>query len=155
MSDGTANVTTTFVVNVTAVNDVPTISTIATQTVNEDAAATAVNFTIGDVETAATALTVTRTTSNPAVIPLANVVLGGTTGTRSVTFTPTHSGQIFPGGSVVYVHTLSNNGNVAETISFPGAFAVDSLAGSGWVSALYQDDGATAGVLFDSVLGMF
>jgi trimeric autotransporter adhesin len=33
---------------------------------------------------------------------------------RSVQITPNNSGQVFPGGSVVYAHTISNAGNVAE-----------------------------------------
>jgi trimeric autotransporter adhesin len=66
---------------------------------------------------------------------------------RSVSFAPSNSGQIFPGGSVVYTHSLRNNGNVAETISFPGTIAADSLSGNGWTSALYQDNGSTPGVL--------
>jgi trimeric autotransporter adhesin len=33
---------------------------------------------------------------------------------RSVQITPSNTGQVFPGGSVVYAHTISNAGNVAE-----------------------------------------
>jgi trimeric autotransporter adhesin len=33
---------------------------------------------------------------------------------RSVQITPSNSGQVYPGGSVVYAHTVSNAGNVAE-----------------------------------------
>ena len=33
---------------------------------------------------------------------------------RSVQIAPSNTGQVFPGGSVVYSHTLSNNGNVTE-----------------------------------------
>jgi trimeric autotransporter adhesin len=33
---------------------------------------------------------------------------------RSVQITPNNSGQVYPGGSVVYAHTISNAGNVAE-----------------------------------------
>ncbi len=66
---------------------------------------------------------------------------------RNVSLSPANSGQIFPGGSVVYTHTLRNNGNVSETISFPGAITSDSLSGNGWSSSMYQDNGATPGVL--------
>jgi trimeric autotransporter adhesin len=33
---------------------------------------------------------------------------------RSLQVTPNHSGQVYPGGSVVYAHTLTNAGNVDE-----------------------------------------
>jgi len=56
---------------------------------------------------------------------------------HSVTLTPNGSNQIFPGGSVVYTHNLTNNGNVAEAITFTAPITSDSQAG--WSSVLYQD----------------
>jgi uncharacterized repeat protein (TIGR01451 family) len=56
---------------------------------------------------------------------------------HNVTLTPNGSNQIFPGGSVVYTHVLSNNGNVSEAITFTNPITSDSLAG--WSSILYQD----------------
>jgi len=56
---------------------------------------------------------------------------------HSVTLTPNGNNQIFPGGSVVYTHSLTNNGNVAEAITFTNPITSDSLAG--WSSVLYQD----------------
>jgi uncharacterized repeat protein (TIGR01451 family) len=56
---------------------------------------------------------------------------------HSVTFVPNNSGQVYPGGSVVYNHTIKNNGNVTETITFAGSFVSDSQ--SGWASILFQD----------------
>lgn len=65
---------------------------------------------------------------------------------HSVTLTPNNTGQIFPGGSVVYVHTLKNNGNVAETVTFTGSFVADSQ--SLWSSTFYNDStGTLAGQL--------
>jgi trimeric autotransporter adhesin len=57
-----------------------------------------------------------------------------------VTFTPNNTGQVFSGGSVVYSHTLKNNGNVIEgdgvvsTITLP---AVNSQVG--FTSVQYYD----------------
>jgi hypothetical protein len=45
-------------------------------------------FTVGDTETAAGSLTVTRSSSNTTLVPLANVVLGGSGANRTVTVTP-------------------------------------------------------------------
>lgn len=57
---------------------------------------------------------------------------------HSVTLTPNGSNQIYPGGSVVYTHQLTNNGNVNETITF-ATTAITSDTQSGWSSVLYQD----------------
>jgi len=87
VSDGTATATRIFKVTVSPVNDAPTISAIADQTINEDAATGALAFTIGDIETPGT-LQVTRSSSNTTLIPIANVVLGGSGASRTVTITP-------------------------------------------------------------------
>ena len=58
---------------------------------------------------------------------------------HNVTLTPNNAQQTFPGGSITYTHTLTNLGNVAESITFPANFLTDSRAGSGWTSAAYVD----------------
>ena len=88
VGDGVATASDPFVLTVTAINDPPTISDVSDQTVDEDGASDLLNFTVGDVETAATTLIVTRTSSNAAVVPLANVVLGGSGPDRTVVVTP-------------------------------------------------------------------
>src|SRR4029453_4158301 len=50
---------------------------------NEDTSTGAIAFTIGDAETAAGGLTVTRASSNTTLVPLANVVLGGSAPRRT------------------------------------------------------------------------
>lgn len=61
---------------------------------------------------------------------------------NSVTITPNGTQQTSPGGAVTYQHTMTNSGNVVETISFPAGFLADSQGG-GWTSAAYVDDGGT------------
>lgn len=56
-----------------------------------------------------------------------------------VTLTPNNSQQTFPGGSVTYNHTMSNTGNVAETVSFAAACLTDTRTAQGWTSAAYLD----------------
>jgi trimeric autotransporter adhesin len=56
---------------------------------------------------------------------------------HNVTLTPNGSNQIFPGGSVVYVHQLTNNGNISEAITFTNPITSDTQAG--WSSVFYQD----------------
>ncbi len=53
----------------------------------------------------------------------------------NVTLTPNGTQQTFPGGSVTYVHTLSNTGNAPATVTFPAL--TDSQAG--FTSAVYLD----------------
>lgn len=69
---------------------------------------------------------------------------------RAVTLTPNNSGQIYPGGSVVYNHTLANNGNVIEGDGAGNAIAF-TLAddGAGFSSTLYWDKNNN-GVLDDA-----
>ena len=74
--------------SITAVNDAPTVTAIASQTIDEDLNTGALNFTIGDQETAASSLVVTATSSNTTLVPNANVVLGGSGANRTVTVTP-------------------------------------------------------------------
>ena len=59
---------------------------------------------------------------------------------RSVVLVPNNIGQVFPGGSVVYTHTISNKGNVAEN-GAGGSTITLSLAESqvGFTSIVYLD----------------
>jgi uncharacterized repeat protein (TIGR01451 family) len=77
-----------FRLDVLSVPDLPTISDIADQTVNEDTMPAPINFTIFDVETPAASLSVSAASSNPALIPNASIILGGSGSNRTVTFRP-------------------------------------------------------------------
>lgn len=59
---------------------------------------------------------------------------------RSLSITPNHSGQVTPGGTIVYAHTLTNTGNVLEgdTVLSTGTIAVTDSA-SGFSSVVYWD----------------
>lgn len=88
VSDGTFSNRTSFGVTVSPVNDPPTLSQVANQTLNEDTPRAALAFTVGDVETAATNLIVSATSSNPELLPDRNLILGGTGTNRTIKFTP-------------------------------------------------------------------
>ena len=88
VSDGTSSVTETFDVTVTAVNDPPSISAIADQTVRSGLSTGEIPFTVADVDHAAAALTVTSVSSDTSLIPLDRIVLGGSGANRTVTITP-------------------------------------------------------------------
>ena len=88
VSDGTLTASDTFVLTVTAVNDAPTISNIANQTILVNATTGPLSVTIGDLETAAASLVMSGTSSNPTLVPAGNVVFGGSGTARTVTVTP-------------------------------------------------------------------
>jgi hypothetical protein len=73
---------------VTSSNDAPTITSIANSTIVEDGATPLIPFTIGDVETAAASLTLLGTSSDPTLVPNANIVFGGSGANRTVRITP-------------------------------------------------------------------
>ena len=60
---------------------------------------------------------------------------------RNIQMTSDNTGQVFPGGSVVYTHLVTNNGNVVEgsasgEITFTGA---NTLSASGFSTVFYID----------------
>jgi hypothetical protein len=69
-----------------AVNDRPTITDIADQTIFADSSAGPLSFTVGDERLFR--VTVSGTSSNTALVPTANIVFGGTGANRTVTVTP-------------------------------------------------------------------
>ena len=68
-------------------NTAPTISTIPHCSTPEDTAKT-VGFTIGDHQTPSGALIVTRGSSNPSLVPVSNIVLGGSGSNRTALIIP-------------------------------------------------------------------
>ena len=69
-------------------NNAPSLSNITDRSITLNANSGAIAVTIGDVETAATSLTLTRTSSNPTLVPLSGIVFGGSGTNRTVTLTP-------------------------------------------------------------------
>ena len=85
-------------------NTAPTITSIAAQTIGAGSATNSLNFTVGDAETADGSLTVTATSTNPTLAPIANIVFSGTGASRSVVVTPV-AGQT---GSSTMMLTVSD-----------------------------------------------
>lgn len=78
----------TVVVEGTPQNTAPTVSAIADLSVPAGGASAPLAFTVGDGETAAAALIVTPASSNLTLLPVSNIVLGGSGADRTVTVTP-------------------------------------------------------------------
>ena len=66
----------------------PTITAIPNQVVSPNASSGAIPFTIDDEDTALGSLTLTASSSNPAVVPPGGIVFGGSGANRTVTVTP-------------------------------------------------------------------
>ncbi|MDX2111103.1 MAG: hypothetical protein SFY80_12770 [Verrucomicrobiota bacterium] len=61
---------------------------------------------------------------------------------RDIGLVSNNAGQVFPGGSVVYAHLLTNNGNVMEANGSPSVITftlAESLAAQGWNSVVFWD----------------
>ncbi len=78
----------TFVLPVTSVNDLPTISDIGDQGISEDGNTGDLAFTVGDVETPVANLTLSGSSDNLALVPNANITFGGAGAARTVRVTP-------------------------------------------------------------------
>ncbi|MGH3086460.1 MAG: Ig-like domain-containing protein, partial [Rubrobacteraceae bacterium] len=70
------------------VNDPPTISGIPDQVIDENTSTGALAFTVGDAESAASALTVEGGSSDETLVPDANIELGGSGAQRTFEVTP-------------------------------------------------------------------
>ncbi len=135
-------VTRTFTVTVTPVNDLPTISSLADQSTDEDVPTPAMAFTIGDIETAASALTVTGSSSNPVLVPNSAIVLGGTGANRTVTIRPA-TNQF--GTATITLRVEDDEGDIA-TMDFE--LTVNSVNDAPVITApadlIIAEDGATS-----------
>src|SRR6185436_1103764 len=88
VSDGSMVATQAFSLRVTAVNDAPTISRIADQSIAEGGVLPPIQFTIGDVETPAASLIVSAASSNTNLIADDTLAIAGTGAIRTITARP-------------------------------------------------------------------
>jgi Bacterial Ig domain/Fibronectin type III domain len=115
VSDGALSTSTTFQLVVTPVNDPPQISGIANQTLNEDTASALLNFTVSDVDSPATNLNVSASSSNPSLIPASSISLGASADGSNRTLRLTPATNQF--GSATITLTVSD-GLLANSTSF-------------------------------------
>ena len=127
--------TSTFTVTVNPVNHAPTISTVGTQSTNEDTTTSAIAFTIADVDSALSCSNVTATSSNTTLVANSNITIGGTapnctvtmspslnqSGTTSITLKVTDNGTPLPAKTTTTSFTLNvfavNDAPVVSTIA--------------------------------------
>lgn len=101
--------TATVSITVKSVNDAPTISDVANQSTRRNTATGAIGVTIGDVDAGAV-LTLTASSSNTTVVPKANIALGGSGASRTVTITPAADQS---GTSTITLAVSDGNGGTA------------------------------------------
>src|SRR5207249_3617702 len=77
-----------FLLSVNSVNHPPTFPTRRSSDLNEDTPTAAIPFSIGDVETLPDSLMVSGRSSNPDLVPDANILFGGSGSNRTVTLRP-------------------------------------------------------------------
>jgi len=94
-----------------AANAAPTISDIAVQSTTVNTATAAIPFTVNDAETPASNLLLAASSSNPTLVPNANIVFGGSGGNRTVTVTPASG---LSGTATITVTVTDANGDSAS-----------------------------------------
>ncbi|HEY4285306.1 MAG TPA: hypothetical protein VGM62_19765, partial [Chthoniobacterales bacterium] len=141
---------------ITGSNTAPTITAIPDQTIGANKSTSTIAFTVNDVETPASQLTVSATSSNPNLIQNTDVQLSGTGTNRTLSVTPeanqfgssqitvlvTDGGNlsssslfnvtVVPPGVIVTNQTLRINNNVSGAVQITG---LDSFLGAVTLSA--------------------
>jgi hypothetical protein len=135
-----------FTLTVNPVNDLPTITPIANQTIPEDGSTSALAFTVGDVETAASSLSVSATSDNLSLVPEANIVFGGSGPSRVVTVTPVANAS----GSATITITVADGDSGLATTAFTVTVTAqnDLPAISGIADQVVGEDTPTAALAF-------
>ena len=144
--DGLQPATTTFTVQVISVNELPSVSAIADQFIDEDTQTDPIPLTVGDAETPAADLTVTATSDNRVLLPDANITVAGTGADRTIVLRPAadRSGQ-----AVIQVTVADAEGGTAvETLVLTVAEINDPPTLSAIPNQTVPEDGVVAGIPF-------
>ncbi|ETR71488.1 MAG: hypothetical protein OMM_02452 [Candidatus Magnetoglobus multicellularis str. Araruama] len=102
-----------FYLTVNEINDQPQIGSINNQTIDENTSTSAISFTITDIESNASDLTVTAISSDTVLLPDNNISFGGSGITRTVTITPAADESGF-----VTITISVTDGSLTATTSF-------------------------------------
>lgn len=115
VSDGQSSASTSFDVFVNAVNDPPTISTIANQSTNEDVPLSGIAFTVGDVDSTFSVLV---SSSDALLFPQGSLTISGSGANRQLSIAP--AANRF--GSALITVTV-NDGQATASTTFTTAVA--------------------------------
>jgi len=125
-------------ITVGAVNDAPTIAVVGGACTSDTAAMGRLDLTVGDVESAASSLTLSATSSNQALLPDANLVLGGSGADKTLTLSAvagasgsaTVTVEVDDGTDTTQIAISVRVGTVAKD-TFSGAAGPDAFFGLG------------------------
>ncbi len=147
VSDGVYSTNELFVLTVNPMNDAPVIAPVENH-LSDGTGPALIPFTVSDNETAAALITVTKASSNAALVPAANIVIAGSGADRTATITP------ISGVTGTTVITLTaNDGSLNGSRTF--VYAVDTdgvvsavqtgsiLAGTTWATGMTPLKGDT------------
>ena len=107
-------------------NNPPSISPIASQSTSTNRPVGPIPFVIGDAETAATSLTLSKDSSNLALVPIENIVFGGSASNRTVTVTPAGGLQ---GTSTITIR--ASDGELQASVEFVLSVGLPSISNIG------------------------
>jgi hypothetical protein len=89
----------------------PTITGLADQSLPQDTSTPVLNFQVSDADSGAANVTVTATSSDPAIIPAEGIVLGGSGADRTLQITP--APEVF-GDATITLRATDPNGLAAQ-----------------------------------------
>ena len=112
--DNFATQETSFEINVSELNNPPTISDILNQTTDEDVSIDSLGFIVSDANQDDGTLIVTAESDNQTLLPDGNIVLGETGSNRTITLTPVDNLS----GSAVVTVTVTDDEGVSSSDSF-------------------------------------
>jgi hypothetical protein len=139
-SDGTlTSALATVTLTITAVNDAPTVTVAAGGTCGTNDRSGTINLTVADVESAATALTLSAASSNPALVPSGNVVFAGSGTDRTLTATAV-AGRTGTATLTVTVSDGQATGTVQLTVRV-GSNGNDKLTGGAGADLIFGQNG--------------
>src|SRR5262249_6320530 len=130
----------TVTITVSAVNDAPAVTVAARRTCGADEHSGTINLTVGDVESAATALTLSASSGNKTLVPNGNIAFAGSGAARTVTASAV-AGRT---GTAVVTITVSD-GQATSTVQLTvrsGGNDTDTVTGGGGAD-LILGQGAT------------
>ncbi len=145
--------TATFTITVTPVNDAPTAAVAAGGSCSTMSVSGAMNLTLADVDSTVGGLTLSASSSNTTLVPVANVKFGGSGANRTVTITPaaTKSGS----ANITITASDGTTKNTTEIKVVVGTDQKETINGTGTDMIFGQngDDTINAGDGNDLVCG--
>jgi hypothetical protein len=118
----------------------PTIVGLADQSLPQDTMTPVLNFQVSDADSGADSLTVTATSSDPAIIPAEGIVLGGSGANRTLQITP--APEVF-GAATITIRAADPGGLATQQIvrvTVNGVFVSFTTTVNDWYALGENDD---------------